>query len=114
MENTKNEQHCAIHDVIHSAIEKKDVTKEKYVIDGRLDYPIRLVTHTFESFKFGILSYTIGSIMTEMGLIGVYQEEGYTNFDFVKDKIIYETKFPWVLSEDELNEAAQLFLEHCV
>lgn len=49
-----------------------------------------------------------------MGLIGVYQEEGYTNFDFVKDKIIYETKFPWVLSEDELNEAAQLFLEHCV
>ena len=57
-DDLKNEQYCAIHDVIHSAIEKNDVVKENFVIDGKLRYPIRLATRTFTSPMFEILSYS--------------------------------------------------------
>ena len=114
MKNKKNEQQCVIHDVIHSAIESNCITKENFVIDGKLDYPIRLAEYTFNSPKFGILSFINGSIMTEHGIIGVYQENGYTKFDFIKDKIKYTTEFSWSLTKEELNEAARHFIEHCV
>jgi hypothetical protein len=91
-------------------IEKRLFLKNNYVIDNRIKYPIRLTTHIFDSPKFGKISYNIGSIITELGIIGIYQENNYTKLDLVINEMIYIIEFSEILSKDELNESIKYFI----
>lgn len=91
-------------------IDKTEINKDSFIIDGKLKYPIRITTHSFKSSKYGYLSYNVGSIMTEFGIIGLYQEDDYTKLDLVTNNQIYTIKFTWILSKDELNDAVKYFI----
>jgi len=102
---------------LYSYITKRRINKNEFTCDDNIHYAVRIAEHTFVSQKVGPLSYIMGSIVTDIGIIGVFEdacgdegEEGCTKLDFIKENIYYEMEFPWQLSENELSDAAVYFV----
>jgi hypothetical protein len=89
------------------------ISKNDFLIDGALNFPVRIAKHEFDSETFGRMFYINGSILTPFGIIGVNQSDSKTRLDLVKNGMHYTVSIDGVLDKQNLALEALIFAEKC-